>query len=114
VFWDVRSQRVSGKVEGTVASAGNRTRVTSMATMYSTTRPLMLLRFVFVASLFRGDRALGGAAWSTALRKSSMLRELFATSRSSGMAPQIWELRVTDGGFREVGGKPFSENVAHL
>ena len=26
------------------ASAGNRTRVTSMATMYSTTRPLMLLR----------------------------------------------------------------------
>ena len=25
------------------ASAGNRTRVTSMATMYSTTRPLMLL-----------------------------------------------------------------------
>ena len=26
-----------------LASAGNRTRVTSMATMYSTTRPLMLL-----------------------------------------------------------------------
>ena len=28
---------------GQNASAGNRTRVTSMATMYSTTRPLMLL-----------------------------------------------------------------------
>ena len=26
-----------------IASAGNRTRVTSMATMYSTTRPLMLM-----------------------------------------------------------------------
>ena len=29
-------------VERENASAGNRTRVTSMATMYSTTRPLML------------------------------------------------------------------------
>ena len=29
------------------ASAGNRTRVTSMATMYSTTRPLMLLKYLF-------------------------------------------------------------------
>ena len=29
--------------DGKNASAGNRTRVTSMATMYSTTRPLMLL-----------------------------------------------------------------------
>ena len=28
---------------GQIASAGNRTRVTSMATMYSTTRPLMLI-----------------------------------------------------------------------
>ena len=32
-----------GEVETKCASAGNRTRVTSMATMYSTTRPLMLL-----------------------------------------------------------------------
>ena len=33
------------------ASAGNRTRVTSMATMYSTTRPLMLLRTVVEAGV---------------------------------------------------------------
>ena len=32
-----------GEVETKCASAGNRTRVTSMATMYSTTRPLMLM-----------------------------------------------------------------------
>ena len=32
------------------ASAGNRTRVTSMATMYSATRPLMLLELVFSIS----------------------------------------------------------------
>ena len=32
------------------ASAGNRTRVTSMATMYSATRPLMLLEFVLSIS----------------------------------------------------------------
>ena len=32
------------------ASAGNRTRVTSMATMYSTTRPLMLLSAEFTAT----------------------------------------------------------------
>ena len=44
---------------GKSASAGNRTRVTSMATMYSTTRPLMLLReFHFrtiLAALTRGE-----------------------------------------------------------
>ncbi len=34
------------------ASAGNRTRVTSMATMYSTTRPLMLLSSALVAAAF--------------------------------------------------------------
>ena len=34
----------ANQVGGKSASAGNRTRVTSMATMYSTTRPLMLLR----------------------------------------------------------------------
>jgi hypothetical protein len=41
----VSSCRVSDKQVGhwKSASAGNRTRVTSMATMYSTTRPLMLM-----------------------------------------------------------------------
>ena len=35
-----------------IASAGNRTRVTSMATMYSTTRPLMLLHVFWHALVF--------------------------------------------------------------
>ena len=34
---------VSSRTANEHASAGNRARVTSMATMYSTTRPLMLL-----------------------------------------------------------------------
>ena len=36
---------------GQIASAGNRTRVTSMATMYSTTRPLMLIGTLEIGAL---------------------------------------------------------------
>ena len=36
---------------GQIASAGNRTRVTSMATMYSTTRPLMLVGTLDIGGL---------------------------------------------------------------
>ena len=47
---------------GESASAGNRTRVTSMATMYSTTRPLMLLlkehRVTSMATMYSTTRAL--------------------------------------------------------
>ena len=39
----VGSSPTVGATANECASAGNRTRVTSMATMYSTTRPLMLL-----------------------------------------------------------------------
>ena len=49
------------------ASAGNRTRVTSMATMYSTTRPLMLLVLVSARTtqtLARPLRRLAGACCS--------------------------------------------------
>ena len=37
---------------GQIASAGNRTRVTSMATMYSTTRPLMLIGTLDIGGRF--------------------------------------------------------------
>ena len=37
---------------GQIASAGNRTRVTSMATMYSTTRPLMLVGTLDIGGRF--------------------------------------------------------------
>ena len=37
---------------GQIAPAGNRTRVTSMATMYSTTRPLMLIDVLDIGGLF--------------------------------------------------------------
>ena len=40
-----------GEVETKCASAGNRTRVTSMATMYSTTRPLMPTVFLQAADI---------------------------------------------------------------
>jgi hypothetical protein len=46
--------------ERKIASAGNRTRVTSMATTYSTTRPLMLLALLHerlpATSFFRGGQ----------------------------------------------------------
>ena len=38
-----RERQRDGSCDLSNASAGNRTRVTSMATMYSTTRPLMLV-----------------------------------------------------------------------
>ena len=40
-----RKLRLQGPSAGKIASAGNRTRVTSMATTYSTTRPLTRLQF---------------------------------------------------------------------
>ena len=47
-----------------IASAGNRTRVTSMATMYSTTRPLMLLPMrLNVAILQLIASALASKTW---------------------------------------------------
>ena len=51
IFWPVPALHVwpgddeRWKRASKSASAGNRTRVTSMATMYSTTRPLMLMCF---------------------------------------------------------------------
>ena len=41
------------------ASAGNRARVTSMATMYSTTRPLMQIQVGHQSSLTHGKAHLG-------------------------------------------------------
>ena len=42
-FLSLKELQRNSNVNESNASAGNRTRVTSMATMYSTTRPLMLL-----------------------------------------------------------------------
>ena len=53
------------------ASAGNRTRVTSMATMYSTTRPLMLLSSCSLSGCPSGCtgswRCILGTAWAFCL-----------------------------------------------
>ena len=44
ILEEYASLRFQQSKPGENASAGNRARVTSMATMYSTTRPLMLLQ----------------------------------------------------------------------
>jgi hypothetical protein len=76
------------------ASVGNRTRVTSMATMYSTTRPLMLLR---TAACLACDPFGQGPAFAPASRRtcckrwvSRFGRELLGRRGEARRAPD-WE-----------------------
>ena len=52
------------------ASAGNRTRVTSMATMYSTTRPLMPLHSVAERAISKGLFVVLSPQCTSALKDS--------------------------------------------
>ena len=91
------------------ASAGNRARVTSMATMYSTTRPLMLLGELSTpcSSSLAERTLLQSMSPSTQARMSpSSLAGMIATSHPKGLLLEFFLVaRPMSRGFHHQGSK---------
>ena len=82
------------------ASAGNRTRVTSMATMYSTTRPLMLMFSVicgFAYSAFTLSSAQPGPSPCTHLLSKPCLQNLQGLAGARGCSKLLQGLAGCQG-----------------
>ena len=81
------------------ASAGNRTRVTSMATMYSTTRPLMLVlvriaRFRLATASETGCRTTRHADSKSMIKHSAPVAILSGASRFFGAFTRSTRFRI--------------------
>ena len=80
-----------GEVETKCASAGNRTRVTSMATMYSTTRPLMLV-LVRIARFWLATASETGCRTTRHADSKSMIKHSAPVAVLSGMSRFLFAL----------------------